>query len=234
MLVLGIDTSSSTCSLALYDGKKVLSDWSVDNGLTHSEKLMPQLEMLLVAAGVDKKDIGGLAVCIGPGSFTGLRIGLASAKSMCYAWSVPVAGVPLPVSLAWNAPLPGVLLSPLIDAQKGEVYQSLYEWRREADAAVNLHEIAPVAIRPYAEALAVLADSGRQCVVLGDVLDGALPANVDVLPPHVGKPRAVSVAIAAYARLSTGESDDLFTLQPLYLKRSEAEILWEKRQKKSP
>ncbi len=229
MLVLAIDTASTVCSLALYDGQKVLADWSVDNGLTHSEKLMPQMDMLLSAVGMAKKDIQGIAVCTGPGSFTGLRIGLASAKAMSYAWGVSLIGVPLPLSLAWNLPAPGVLLSPLVDAQKGDVYQALYEWRDNI-----LYEIAPVAVKPYAEALACLAASGRQCVLLGDVLGGELPDNVGVLPPHTGKPRAVSAALAAYARLAAGESDDVFTLQPCYLKRSEAEILWEKRQKNLP
>ena len=228
MLVLAIDISTSVCSLALYDGQRVLASWSVDNGFTHSERLLPQLQMLLANSALGRADIGGIAVSIGPGSFTGLRIGLAVAKGMAYALSIPVVGVTAPRALAFNLPVAGVLLSPLIDAQKGDVYQAVYEW-----VEGELIEVEPLKIKPFQQALDFLLHSGRRSVLLGDCLqrpEGGWPTGISVAPAHVSKPCAASVAVAAYERLVSGDVDDLFTLEPYYLKRSEAEILWEKRQ----
>lgn len=224
MLILGIDTSTSVCSLALYDGGKVLCSWSVDNGFTHSEKMMQQLDMMLEHSNIDKKQIQGISVSIGPGSFTGLRIGIASAKTMAYALKIPICGVSTLTALAYNLPVDGVWLSPLVDGQKGNVYQAVYQWRDG-----RLQTIKDVEFLPYSEALSFLEQSGKSCLLMGDEFAGELPLNVRKAAANCIKPNAAGVAMLGYERLVNGEGDDVFNLQPYYMKKSEAEILWEKR-----
>lgn len=229
MLILGIDTSTSVCSLALYDGEKVLAEWSVDNGFTHSQKMMPQLESMLKNSGIEKTSLAGISVSIGPGSFTGLRIGLSSAKTMAYALNIPICGISTLAALAFNLPLPGVWLSPLIDGQKGNVYQAVYEWHDTHMTCVQQIQFVSLA-----EAINFLGQSGRKCFLLGEypqVSTENLPQNVFKAAAHVLKPRAASVAILGYERLLKSDFDDAFSIEPYYMKKSEAEILWEKKNK---
>jgi tRNA threonylcarbamoyladenosine biosynthesis protein TsaB len=227
MIILGVDTATSVCSLALYDGVRVLSEWNADTGLTHSEKMMPQLKALLESCSLSPRQLAGIAVSLGPGSFTGLRIGLSCVKTMAYALDIPVAGIATPLSLAWNIPLPGVWLSPLIDGQKGNVYQSVYEWREG-----KMLEIEKTTLKPYDAALDFLARSDRTCVLLGECTEqppNGWPKNVFAAAAHICKPRAATAAFLGHTRLLAGDCDDPDALAPYYMKKSEAELLWEKR-----
>lgn len=101
-MYLGIETSSAVSSVALMDTTKLVGELTVQAGLTHSEQLVPHIELLMQQSGVAKSDIEGIAVSIGPGSFTGLRIGLGTAKALAYAWQVPLLGVMTMDVLAHN------------------------------------------------------------------------------------------------------------------------------------
>ncbi|WP_288174498.1 tRNA (adenosine(37)-N6)-threonylcarbamoyltransferase complex dimerization subunit type 1 TsaB, partial [Acidaminococcus sp. CAG:542] len=104
MLTLGIDTATRVCSVAVCDGKKILGSLDVNVGLTHSEGLVPQLETLLAMARVKKEDLDLLAVSRGPGSFTGLRIGMATAEAMAYALERPLVAVDALAAIAYKLP----------------------------------------------------------------------------------------------------------------------------------
>lgn len=119
MLTLGIDTATRVCSVAVCDGNKILGSLEVNVGLTHSEGLVPQLETLLKLARVKKEDLELIAVSRGPGSFTGLRIGIATAEAMAYALNLPLTAVDTLEVIAYNLPVAGVRLTPVLDAQKG-------------------------------------------------------------------------------------------------------------------
>ena len=93
MLTLAIDTATQVCTVALCQGQELLAEYTINMGMTHSEGLLPQLEQLLQRTGVEKKEIELVAVSMGPGSFTGLRIGLATAEAMAYAWGCCLHGV---------------------------------------------------------------------------------------------------------------------------------------------
>lgn len=129
MLTLAIDTATSVCAVGLCRDGRILAEYRIDMGMTHSEGLLPQLEQLLSRTKVAKSEIDLLAVSLGPGSFTGLRIGLASVEAMAYSWKKPVCGVNTLKALAYNLPVEGFVLSPVLDAQKGNFYQAIYEWQ---------------------------------------------------------------------------------------------------------
>ncbi|QNH53640.1 tRNA (adenosine(37)-N6)-threonylcarbamoyltransferase complex dimerization subunit type 1 TsaB [Selenomonas timonae] len=232
MSILSIDTSSQVSSVAVLSVERVAAEISMQGALTHSETLMPHIEMALRMARVEKSELEGIAVSIGPGSFTGLRIGLASAKMMAYALHIPLIAVPTLEALAHHYICEGVRLVPMMDAQKGNVYAQEFVWRMDGDA-LKLQEIRPLAILPLTEVIAGLENAEQPVILLGDAMQKkttlTLPANVRLAPIHARMPRAACVGLAALTRLARGEMDDPVTAAPLYLRRSEAEVLWEKR-----
>ena len=125
-MLLAIETSSLVSSVALLHEDTLRAELTIQARLTHSEQLMPYIADMLDKASVKKSQIDGVAVAVGPGSFTGLRIGLAAAQAMAYAWGCCLHGVDTLKALAYNSQLEGVVLSPVLDAQKGNFYQALY------------------------------------------------------------------------------------------------------------
>lgn len=228
MLILAIDTSTRVSSVALTEDGRVVAELNQDTRLTHSERLMPQIKQLLDMAEKTVRDLSAIAVSIGPGSFTGLRIGMATAKTMAYALRIPIVGVPTLDALAWNCPIDGVHLVPMLDAQKGNVYTARY---RFAGGEMIVEEGAVV--RSFTEAVEQLHALGEPCLIVGErqaIRDaGLLTDNVRQAPPHLFAPRAASVALCAEVRLASGQADDVIQLEPLYIRRAEAEVLWEKR-----
>lgn len=125
-MTLGIDTSGNTCSVALLSEGLLLSEFSVNNKKTHSAMLLPMIDDLLCKAGFDISDLDLVAVSKGPGSFTGLRIGAATAKGIAQATNLPLVGVSALEALAYNLRDFGSLVCPIMDARRGEVYTAAY------------------------------------------------------------------------------------------------------------
>ena len=232
MSILSIDTSSQVSSVAVLSAERVAAEICMQGALTHSETLMPHIETALRMARVEKSELEGIAVSIGPGSFTGLRIGLASAKMMAYALHIPLIGVPTLEALAHHYICEGVRLVPMMDAQKGNVYAQEFMWEAGLDG-LHLRETHVLSILPLTEVIAGLENAEQPVILLGDAMQKkttlTLPANVRLAPIHARMPRAACVGLAALTRLARGEMDDPVTVVPLYLRRSEAEVLWEKR-----
>ena len=230
MPILAIDTATMVSSVAVADEKRLLAELTVQTRLTHSETLLPHIEKVLQLAGVEKAELTGVAVSLGPGSFTGLRIGLAAAKAIAYGLGIPIFGIPTTEVLAWHYPVPGVAVVPFIDAQKGNVYSAVYTWQGDGFA-----EVSPVQVYSVDEALALCESQPMTVMAVGDMaakkLAGRedLPANVQLPPQHMLMPRAANVAMAGLRRQQAGLADSVMDLEPVYIRRSEAEVLWEKR-----
>ncbi|HSR10897.1 MAG TPA: tRNA (adenosine(37)-N6)-threonylcarbamoyltransferase complex dimerization subunit type 1 TsaB, partial [Thermodesulfobacteriota bacterium] len=132
MIVLALETATLAGSVALVDagdgetGRRIIGENTLSNPETHSARLMPGIDRLLKEASLTIRDIGGIAVSIGPGSFTGLRIGVATAKGLAYALGIPVAGVPTLDALAATRPFSPDPVCPVLDARKKEVYAALF------------------------------------------------------------------------------------------------------------
>ena len=213
MLTLAIDTATKVCAVGLCRDGQILAEYRINMGMTHSEGLMPQLEQLLTRTKITKNEIDLLAVSMGPGSFTGLRIGLASAEAMAYSWHKPICGVNTLKALAYNLPVDGYVLSPVLDAQKGNFYQAVYEWQH--GKLIEHQKIKVVDCKQLLENIADHAD---------------LPSWCRKAPAHLCWPQAASVALLAEAEYDPDNTGDIFGLEPYYIRRSEAEELWEKRQ----
>ncbi len=229
-MLLAIETSSLVSSVALLQEDVLRAELTVQARLTHSEQLMPHIADMLEKASVKKQQIDCVAVSVGPGSFTGLRIGMATAKGLAFAWDVPIIGVGTAEGLAWNFAGHRDLICPLIDAQKGNVYAALYRW----DGAA-LDVVQDVSVMALDDVLAQLRERNCRVVFCGD--GSALyrqqitesSALFSLALPTAAIPRAGSIAAAAMQRWKAGDVDDCMTLTPAYKRRSEAEVLWEKR-----
>jgi len=229
-VLLAIETATLASGVALATADKLVAEIIVQTRKTHSERLMPHIEQLLELGQVAKEDITAIAVSIGPGSFTGLRIGLATAKALAYVWNVPVIGVSTLAALAYACPAPNSLICPLLDAQKGNVYQAVYRWEKGM-----LQEVIPPRVIAHQEAINELASQPLPVIMLGEgavLFQEAIVAAADPIelaPPHIILPRAGSVALLGHQLLRQGIRHDVMTLEPLYIRRSEAEVLWEQR-----
>ena len=166
---------------------------------------------------------------MGPGSFTRVRIGLAPAEAMAYSWHCCLHGVDTLEALAYNIPLEGILLSPVLDAQKGNYYQALYKWETG-----QLVKLSPVEVVSKDRLLEKIKEQQMPTLLLGECnkltkLD--LPDNVRLAPASLRMPKGSSVALAAAAGFDPEQDKKIFGLEPYYIRRSEAEELWEQRQK---
>ena len=226
MLTLALDTATGVCTVGLVRDGHVLAEYDISVGLTHSEGLMPQVDQMFARTGIKKEEIDRIAVSIGPGSFTGLRIGLAAAEAMAYAWQCGICGVNTLEAMAWNIPVESVVLAPVLDAQKGNYYTAFYEW-----AGGKLKELQPVEMADAETLLQQLQGAGKPVLLMGEcdrLLKYSLPGSISVAPEQVRLPKASSVALAAEGMEAlTGEF--VFSLRPYYIRKSEAEELWEKR-----
>ena len=126
MKVLALDTSGSTCSVAIVSLQAIIGEYTINNGLNHSVSLMPMVNSLLTSTNYTISDIDLIAYASGPGSFTGLRIGATTAKALAHAHKIPVTQVPTLNALAYNITEENVLIVPIIDARRGQVYTSYF------------------------------------------------------------------------------------------------------------
>ncbi len=220
MLVLGIETSTRASGVALISDDKILAEISQESKIYHSENLLPQIEKVLSIANVEKVD--AVAVSIGPGSFTGLRIGLAAAKALSYAWQVKIIGVPTLHALAAHFPKSSAVIMTMIDAQKNSAYVQSFK---------NSVPLDGVKVKPIAEILDAAGQLDDEVILCGDVLGKikTLPDNVTFAPINLRMPRAVNVALCGKILIDAGQVSNVMDLEPLYLRRSEAEELWDKR-----
>jgi len=227
--ILGLDTATLVSSVALASGDTLLAELTLQTKKTHSERLMPHIEEILKLAETGKDAIEAIAVSIGPGSFTGLRIGLGTAKALSYALHVPLVGVPTLGAMAFGCPVPGAVLAPTLDAQKGNLYVALYTWRGS-----ELVELLPPQVFSLQETIDRLAASQEPLLVMGEAVslyrDELTAAGIELAAPHIAMPRAGNVAVLGGRLLKQGVQHDAMSLEPLYIRRSEAEELWEKRQ----
>lgn len=230
MLVLAIDTATQVSSVAVASEGRLLSELTMQGKLTHSETLMPHIEQVLKMAAVDKSQLTGIAVSNGPGSFTGLRIGLAAAKAMSYVLGIPLVGVSTLKSLAYGVPVSGLRIMSLLDAQKGNAYVESYRWENG-----RLQVVKPVTVAKISTVIETCRSLDEQVFLTGDAVHKKiqgkmeLPDNVQIAPLHLIMPRAAATAMLGMERLADGQADNVMDLEPVYIRRSEAEVLWEKR-----
>ncbi len=234
MIVLSLDTSTKVSSVAIATEDHLLAELTTETSFTHSETLVLHIEKALCLAGVKREELSAVAISLGPGSFTGLRIGLAAAKAISYALSIPLIGVPTSEVLAAAFAFPGAVVAPLIDAQKGNAYFSIY--RQTAHELICEKEIAVASPDAISAAISEIPDS---VILSGDFAEKYYTGNTKKPENAVfasfthRMPRAALVASRGFARMHQGEAKSPMEIEPIYVRRSEAEVLWELRHKEN-
>ncbi len=223
MLVLGIESSTTQGGVAIVGEDRVLCEAILNVEVTHSERLLPAVDRALGEARISLEALGGIAVSIGPGSFTGLRIGLSTAKGLAYATGLPLVGVPTLEAMAWTLPAARWQICPVLDARKQEVYAALFQHDRDGLRRVS----EDMAVAP--ETLCRLIK--KPTLFLGDGLAAYRALFQERLGDHLLLPplasrgaRPACVAELGRRRLLRGERDLPETLVPCYLRPSEAEL----------
>jgi tRNA threonylcarbamoyladenosine biosynthesis protein TsaB len=223
MRVLGVDTSTMTAGVGIVENDEVLVDLKFDVKITYSEVLLSTVDMALKTTGLEINDIEGFSISIGPGSFTGLRIGLSTVKGLCFASGKPLASVPSLDALASLSLYCQHPVAPLLDAKKSQVYAALYdtsegELKRESDYLVvgiedlvkNISKktlfVGPGAKLYQKELIHFLRD--KACFALNEQ---SLPSGA-------------CVARLGLKKLVSGQTEEITNLEPLYIRMSEAEL----------
>jgi tRNA threonylcarbamoyladenosine biosynthesis protein TsaB len=228
MYILGIETSTKTGSVAIASEDGVIAQYSLNIEVTHSERLMSTVDRVLTDTGFQIADMDGYAVAIGPGSFTGLRIGLAAVKGLALVTGKPVAAVPTLKALAWNLPYAAYPVCPMLDARKNEVYAATYRFEGSAlvygmaEAVISLSRLSERISEKTiftGEASHLFRKNIRE--LLGD---RALFAPISAILPS-----AAAVAEIGLDMIKSGKLCDPDSLTPMYIRRPEAEVAWEKR-----
>jgi len=235
MLILAVETSTRTGSIALVEAVaqetesprlRVIGETTLNLAETHSSRLMPAIDRLLQETSHPIQEVQALAVGLGPGSFTGLRIAISTVKGLAFALRVPVMGAPTLDVLAQNLPFASIQVCPVLDARKKEVYAALFRGKGEGHLTKVSEDwvLSPEELCSRITEKTILVGNGGE--VYGDIFRDRLGSRVLFAPPEVSFPRASNVARLCLPSLRKAETLDLFGFTPIYVRRSEAEIHW--------
>ena len=223
MTILALDSSGPVCSVALMRDGKIIAEAAQNNGLTHSQTLMPMLDGVLEAAAVAPGELELIACVAGPGSFTGVRIGVCAAKALAHAHNIPCAQLnALEVLAAGTFGFEGVVC-PILDARRGQVYGAGFQCV-QGDVPVRLMDDAALPLDAYMERLPKkerLLFVGDGVFVHGDRVLATLGERALIAPPHRSQLSAATACVLAAA--GAGVRTDYLGLMPLYLRQSQAE-----------
>lgn len=226
MKILALETATLAGGAAIVDDNSgLIGEVRIDVKIAHSERLMPSVEWLLKSSGLAIEEIDAFAVSIGPGSFTGLRIGLSTVKGFAYATGKPIVPVPTLDVFARALPFCSHTICPLLDARKSEVYAALYRWE-----GGHCNKIMPeVAIDPgellrQIKETVVLTGDGTE--TYRELIVNILKDNAIFAPASKMSPSAAAVAEIAIEKIKEGVTADPVSLTPFYIRKSEAEVRW--------
>ncbi len=231
MIILSIDSSTPVAGIAVSDGNQLLGEVMINTKNTHSEKLMPMVQRLLSDLQMTIQQIEAVAVTCGPGSFTGLRIGMATAKGIVQGGKKQLIAVPTLDCLAQNlSHYPGIIC-PIMNAQKRQVYTAIY---RSGEANLDrLSDYQAIEADKLAEQLLEMNETvwfvGDGVEAFADVFAEKLGDKCRFADGNTVLPRAGALAMLANARAEQGQFDDLYRAELIYIRKSEAEVQWEAR-----
>lgn len=227
MKLLTIDTSTNACSVALTRDGELIAEYLLKQDKTMSGRLLECVDVVLHGAGLTVAELDGFGVSLGPGSFTGLRIGVATVKGLALATGKPVAGFSSLAMLAMNLPWASFPVCPMLDARKGEVYTALYECRGLPEILLADCVLSPALFLDRISCTTIFVGEGA--IRYRELIEARLGERALFAPSSVNPPRAASGALLAEDAFRRGDLASLATLSPVYIRPSEAELAKQKR-----
>ena len=222
MKLLTVDTSTNACSAALSIDRRVVAEYQANQGPTLSSRLLHCIDIVLQGQGLSTRDLDGFGVAVGPGSFTGLRVGIATVKGLALAADKPVAGFSSLAMLAMNLPWAVHPVCPMFDARKNEIYTGLYTCR-DLPASLAADQVVPPA--PFLESLiGPVIFTGEGAVRYRDLIVATLGDRALFAPFSANFPRASAAAPLVAGMFERGETTSPGLLVPAYIRLSEAEV----------
>jgi tRNA threonylcarbamoyladenosine biosynthesis protein TsaB len=228
MKVLAVETATSWQSVAILDGSRVLARHDQDAAGSHAKLLLPTIDRLFRETGLTVKQLDGLAVSIGPGSFTGLRVGLATLLGFRTVSQLPLVVVPTLEGMAWNLKGASTLLCPILNSRRGELYWALFRWTgndrlervisEQVGTAASLGSSLTESVLVFGEGWTIEASAIRASI--------SPSVTVNEASDSAQKPSAISIGLAGIERLRRGEHAGI-GIGPLYVQRTAAELKYE-------
>ncbi|WFA08716.1 tRNA (adenosine(37)-N6)-threonylcarbamoyltransferase complex dimerization subunit type 1 TsaB [Tissierella sp. Yu-01] len=224
MKVLGLDTSTLMTTCGVIHGDKLIGEYSLSQDMSHSEKLVPMIKEVLEGLNLTINDIDIFGVATGPGSFTGLRIGLATVKAFAHLTNKPIVGVSTLEALAFNLPYNDIVV-PMIDARRDRVYTAIYKWEGNSLEAIlepcilEVEELLDILDRDYNN----IVVNGDGSIVFRDIIYDRLKGKVRFSTTGQNMCKASSICELALLKYNKNEVDDFYTLAPDYLIETQAQ-----------
>jgi tRNA threonylcarbamoyladenosine biosynthesis protein TsaB len=210
--ILNIETSTKNCSVSIAEeGKTIICKEIAEEGYSHAERLHVFIEASLKEVGIVYKDLSAIAVSQGPGSYTGLRIGVSAAKGLCFALGLPLIAVDTLKVLASQATISGGLIVPMIDARRMEVYSSIFTADFERVRNVEAEIISENSFENFEEMLYFVGDCAEKC-------EAVLTKENFVFLKKIQYPSANEMSVLSFEKYKIGETVDVAYFEPFYLK----------------
>lgn len=225
MKILAIDSSSLVASVAVVQDDIMIAEYTINHKKTHSQTLLPMIDEIVKMADICLEDIDAIAVSGGPGSFTGLRIGSATAKGLGLVWKKPLIHVPTVDAMAYNLYGTDKIICPIMDARRNQTYTGLYLFEKE-----QFNIIMPQCAVSIDELLEKINEIGKSVIFVGDgipvfkdYIDEKISVEHFYAPAHMNRQRAGAVAVLGQKYFAEGRIETAVEHQPDYLRKSQAE-----------
>ncbi len=234
MNILSFDTSTRSASVALMMDGVLVGEILINDKRTHSQKLMPMLESLMSLADISIDDIDLLAVCVGPGSFTGIRIAVATVKAISHAKNLPIVAINSMENIAFNVMDSSKKIVSILDAQAGNVYCGIYRSVEDNNYSV-VEDVDVISLEQLANRLEC---SSENYIIVGEALDKYREKlnfdNVEFASPDKNVSRSSALCSIAKIKYDKGlDIYDCYTILPKYLRKSQAEMQYDEKQRKA-
>lgn len=223
MKLLAIETSTMVGGVAIMEDDTLIAESRINVKVTHSERIMGAIDHMLMQSGMKIDDIDVFAIAIGPGSFTGLRVGLSTVKGLVYATGKKLVSVPTLEAFAWNVPFSKYQVCPLLDARKKEVYAGIFRWNGNGFArGMNEQTIKIDKLLSLINEPTIFLGEGS--IIYKDSIKAWLNDSAIFGNPQDMVPSPANVAYIGMIKAKKGDFEDPINLVPLYIRKSEAEI----------